>query len=561
MRSLSMPNCCRMRADSPSRSSAMAISRCSTPTYSSFRRSASAFAVSSILTIRGVVYTCTTSYASFGDRASASATRWFSARTSTPMASRMRPARPSLCWSNASRTCSTSHCECRCCRTISCDAASTSCACCVNRSCLIMFVHSPAPLPGSLVCSVAGPFARDYPVCSDRPRAISPPRRPWRRFRKRRSPLLPRRGESQVPHPLELPPQRLHLALHLAHPLAHPQDHVDPREVHPQVVHQPLHLPQPRDVRLRVHADVSPRALWLHEPDALVLPQRLRVHADHPRRDRDHVARLIEADLEAFVSVHLVASHRRDLSPSVVRASRRRQAPAARSSSNSFFWRSLSRSGRRRRTRAYRSPLPSRPSRGMPRPASLNTRPFCVSGGIFSITLAVIVGTSTSPPSAAVATGTSMSSWRSSPLRSKRACGRTVTTSSRSPFCPPMPAWPSPAMRTLEPFVTPAGIFTSSRRGRCTKPAPWQVWHVAPAISPAPPHVGQGSVATISSMRVVPWYASSRLTSTGCWMSAPRRAVRVPVPPPRRKNVLNTPPRSPISPRSERSNSWYVAPP
>ena len=141
----------------------------------------------------------------------------------------------------------------------------------------------------------------------------------------------------------------------------------------------------------------------------------------------------------------------------------------------------------------------------MPRPESLNAFPFCVIAGIFSITRAVIVGTSASPPSAAVVTCTSTSSYRSSPRRSKRGCGRTDTTSSRSPFCPPpMPGCPSFAMRTFEPFATPAGIFTSMRRGRCTTPAPWHVWHVAPAISPEPPQVGHVSCASISMVRVVP---------------------------------------------------------
>ncbi len=53
--SLSKPDSRRMRAASPSRSSAMAMRMCSMPTNSSVRRWASALAASSMATIRGVV--------------------------------------------------------------------------------------------------------------------------------------------------------------------------------------------------------------------------------------------------------------------------------------------------------------------------------------------------------------------------------------------------------------------------------------------------------------------------------------------------------------------------
>ena len=54
---------------------------------------------------------------------------------------RSAAASPPGCCSSARKTCSTSHWECRCWRTISWEAASTSCACCVNLSCLIMVVY------------------------------------------------------------------------------------------------------------------------------------------------------------------------------------------------------------------------------------------------------------------------------------------------------------------------------------------------------------------------------------------------------------------------------------
>ena len=109
---------------------------------------------------------------------------------------------------------------------------------------------------------------------------------------------------------LQLPAQALHLLLHRLQLRPHPQDHLHPREVHPQVVDQPLHGPQPRDVRRRVHADVPARPLRLHQPDALVLPQRLRVHAHHPRRDRDHVARLLEFVEHLVIHMHPSLSSR-----------------------------------------------------------------------------------------------------------------------------------------------------------------------------------------------------------------------------------------------------------
>ena len=63
----------------------------------------------------------------------------------------------------------------------------------------------------------------------------------------------------------------------------------------------------------------------------------------------------------------------------------------------------------------------------MPYPGSRNVLPLDVSAGIFMDTCPLSVGTETSPPSAATGTATGKSAWRSSPLRSKRGCGATVT--------------------------------------------------------------------------------------------------------------------------------------
>ena len=48
------------------------------------------------------------------------------------------------------------------------------------------------------------------------------------------------------------------------------------------------------------------------------------------------------------------------------------------------------------------------PRWGMPWPARRKTRPFCVSGGIFSASLPLSVGTCTSPPSMATVSGTAI---------------------------------------------------------------------------------------------------------------------------------------------------------
>ena len=66
------------------------------------------------------------------------------------------------------------------------------------------------------------------------------------------------------------------------------------------------------------------------------------------------------------------------------------------------------------------------PRWGIPCPARRKTRPFWVSGGIFSASLPFGVGTCTSPPRIATESGTGMVVFRLSPSRSKIRWGRTV---------------------------------------------------------------------------------------------------------------------------------------
>ncbi len=76
-------------------------------------------------------------------------------------------------------------------------------------------------------------------------------------------------------------------------------------------------------------------------------------------------------------------------------------------------------------TVAYRSPRSADlPTAGMPCPFSRKTWPFCVVGGIFRRSgRSPTVGTSASPPSTAVVTGTATWVYRSRPFRSKRGSG------------------------------------------------------------------------------------------------------------------------------------------
>ncbi len=74
------------------------------------------------------------------------------------------------------------------------------------------------------------------------------------------------------------------------------------------------------------------------------------------------------------------------------------------------------------------------PTAGMPWPFSRNTWPFCVVGGTFSRSgLPPSVGTSASPPSTAVVSGTGTRVYRSRPLRSNVGCGARRMRRYRSP--------------------------------------------------------------------------------------------------------------------------------
>ncbi len=72
--------------------------------------------------------------------------------------------------------------------------------------------------------------------------------------------------------------------------------------------------------------------------------------------------------------------------------------------------------------------------------------------------------------------GTGTSTNRSSSSRLNVACGRTCTTTYRSPVGPPSaPCSPSPCMRRRWPSAMPAGIRTVTRRSRVVRPRPRQV--------------------------------------------------------------------------------------
>ena len=108
------------------------------------------------------------------------------------------------------------------------------------------------------------------------PRAVLPI--PWRR---------------QVPAAIALQfcPQLLIFGLGLANPFSHAEDDVDSREVYAQFVDEALDLAQTVNVCLRIESLPSARPLRLDEADPFVLPQRLRVYADHHRCHRDYEAR------------------------------------------------------------------------------------------------------------------------------------------------------------------------------------------------------------------------------------------------------------------------------
>src|SRR4051794_15573635 len=82
--------------------------------------------------------------------------------------------------------------------------------------------------------------------------------------------------------------QTVHLALHLLHLLAHVEDHLDAREVDPQVARQGEDDLQAADRLLIIETGVAGAAGGLDEAFPLVEPQRLRMDAVALRHDADH---------------------------------------------------------------------------------------------------------------------------------------------------------------------------------------------------------------------------------------------------------------------------------
>src|SRR5947209_15366227 len=74
------------------------------------------------------------------------------------------------------------------------------------------------------------------------------------------------------------------------------EDPFDAGQVHALVLRQPLHLAEHRDVTRRVATAAPAGAARRDEPDAVVLPQGLRVHPGESGRDRDDEDRGVVAD-------------------------------------------------------------------------------------------------------------------------------------------------------------------------------------------------------------------------------------------------------------------------
>ena len=125
----------------------------------------------------------------------------------------------------------------------------------------------------------------------------------------------------------------------------------------------------------------------------------------------------------------------------VASPSARRSSAALRAARVSFLF---TRFGTWMRTRASTSPLPEPLSRGAPRPLMRSSLPSSEPAGIFSDTGPSGVGTSTVPPSAAVANDTGTCTTRSSPRRSYVGDAATCVTTTRSPGRPAVLARPRP---------------------------------------------------------------------------------------------------------------------
>ena len=101
---------------------------------------------------------------------------------------------------------------------------------------------------------------------------------------------------------------------------------------------------------------------------------------------------------------------------------------------------------------------------------------------------------------------------RSSPCRSKIACGRCTISRNRSPGGPPPgPVSPSPASWMCVPSSTPAGIRTLMVRRVRTRPSASHSGHGLRMTVPKPPQPGHGR-------EVMTWPRNDRVT----WLTSPR---------------------------------------
>src|SRR5437870_12477233 len=130
--------------------------------------------------------------------------------------------------------------------------------------------------------------------------------------------LIVYRRQHPVSVRLQLRPQALHFLFHLTDALVHADDNFDPGEVHPQVLDQPLDVPQSRHIRMRIQSLPSVRPARLDKADALVVAQALGMQTHQPRRYADNVARLLILSLVIVLHLYITASNRGQ-SPTVLR--------------------------------------------------------------------------------------------------------------------------------------------------------------------------------------------------------------------------------------------------
>src|SRR5579862_8481943 len=89
--------------------------------------------------------------------------------------------------------------------------------------------------------------------------------------------------------PLQIAQALLELALLPLHALSHVHDDFDARQIDAQLIDEPLHLAQMLDVLVRIQPDVAAGPGGIHQADALVMAQRLRMDATHARSHADDV--------------------------------------------------------------------------------------------------------------------------------------------------------------------------------------------------------------------------------------------------------------------------------